>query len=236
MTEIFTTMNPLRKILRFLNAILALGCAILLVGCSQETPAIGNAVITPSDATGTKKIHSAPRDISIGDRIEIFVREDASFNAIYSVRESGDIIIPKVGRIKVSGLSIPEAETKIKGALEPDQLQVATVIVDRLQYRHHSPSGKASMIIYLTGKVRAPGQHSIPINGETRIGLYEALLIGGGITKFADIQKIHALRTGKGGLKTKISMNVRGINQGKAADLPARSGDIIVVPERIFGF
>jgi hypothetical protein len=31
-------------------------------------------------------------------------------------------------------------------------------------------------------------------------------------------------------------MNVRGINQGKAADLPARSGDIIVVPERIFGF
>ena len=229
-------MTPLRKILRFLNAILALGCAIILVACNQETPAIGNAVITPSDATGTKKIDPALRTISIGDRIEIFVREDASFNEIYSVRESGDIIIPKVGRIKVAGLSIPEAETKIKGTLEPEQLQVATVIVDRLQYQHRSPSGQANIIIYLTGKVRAPGQHSIPITGELRIGLYEALLIGGGITKFADTQKIHALRTGKEGLKTKISMNVRGINQGKAADIPAQSGDIIVVPERIFGF
>ena len=236
MTEILTPMTPIRKILSSFAAILALGCTILHVGCNQETPAIGNAIITPSDATGTKKINPPLRDISIGDRIEIFVREDSSFNEIYSVRESGDIIIPKVGRIKVAGLSIPEAETKIRETLEPNQLQIATVIVDRLQYQHRAPSGQASMIIYLTGKVRAPGQHSIPITGEMRIGLYEALLIGGGVTKFADIQKIHALRTGKGGLKTKIAMNVRGINQGKSADIPAQAGDIIVVPERIFGF
>jgi len=222
--------------MNYLNATLALGCTILLGGCNQDAPSIGNSIINPSNATGTKKIASALRDISIGDRIEVFVKEDASFNEIYSVRESGDIIIPKVGRIKVAGLSIPEAETRIKGTLEPDQLKTATVIVDRLQYHHRSPSGQASIIIYLTGKVRSPGQHNIPINDEMRIGLYEALLIGGGITKFADIQKIHALRTGQGGLKRKIAMNVRGINQGKSADIPARSGDIIVVPERIFGF
>ncbi|MFP6873985.1 MAG: polysaccharide biosynthesis/export family protein [Verrucomicrobiales bacterium] len=229
-------MNPCRKILHPLNTFLALGCAVFLNGCSQEDPARGNAVIPPSAATGTKTNELAIRAISIGDRIEIFVREDPSFNEIYSVRESGDIIIPKVGRITVNGLSVPEAEAKIKQTLEPDQLQIATVIVDRLQSHHRTPSGQPSIIIYLTGKVKAPGQHSIPVTGGMRIGLYEALLIGGGITKFGDTQKIHALRTGQGGLKTKISMNVRGINQGKSADIPAQSGDIIVVPERIFGF
>lgn len=188
---------------------------------------------TVAHSIETKK---PPRKIAIGDRIEIFVKEDTSFNDIYSVRESGDIIIPKVGRIKVAGLSVFEAEAAIKANLEPEQLQIATVIVDRLQNRSLTAAGQSSIIVYLTGKVKSPGQHTIPVAANTSLGLYEALLIGGGTTKFADIQKIHALRNGKDGLKSKIRMNVREINQGRAADIKARSGDIIVVPERTFGF
>ena len=192
-------------------------------------------LVQQSTATFIEK-KNPPRNIAIGDRIEIFVKEDTSFNDIYSVRESGDIIIPKVGRIKVAGLSVYKAEATIKSKLEPEQLQIATVIVDRLQNKSLTAAGQSSIIVYLTGKVKSPGQHIIPITTNTPLGLYEALLIGGGTTKFADLQKIHALRNGKDGLKSKIQMNVREINQGRAADTNALSGDIIVVPERTFGF
>jgi len=193
-------------------------------------------VVQQSTAAYSIKKKKTPRNIAIGDRIEIFVKEDTSFNDIYSVRESGDIIIPKVGRIKVAGLSVFEAEATIKANLEPEQLQIATVIVDRLQNKSLTAAGQSSIIVYLTGKVKSPGQHTIPVAANTPLGLYEALLVGGGTTKFADIQKIHALRNGKDGLKSKIQMNVRKINQGRAPDINARSGDIIVVPERTFGF
>jgi len=222
--------------LRLVKPVIALILLTFHASCSKEHAKRGNATTPPSHSIGKKDTAPALRDIAIGDRIEVFVREDPSFNEIYPVRESGDIIIPKVGRIRVAGLSIFEAETKIKSALEPNQLQTATVIVDRLQNKTRTPSGAAGIIIYLTGKVKAPGQHTIPTTGSRSVGLYEALLIGGGTTKFADIQKIHALRSGTGGLKSKIRMNVKGINQGESADIPARSGDIIVVPERIFGF
>ena len=193
-------------------------------------------LVQQSTATSSIEKKNPPRNIAIGDRIEIFVKEDTSFNDIYSVRESGDIIIPKVGRIKVAGLSVYKAEATIKSKLEPEQLQIATVIVDRLQNKSLTAAGQSSIIVYLTGKVKSPGQHIIPITTNTPLGLYEALLIGGGTTKFADLQKIHALRNGKDGLKSKIQMSVREINQGRAADINARSGDIIVVPERTFGF
>jgi len=217
------------------KATLAIVCVSLHFGCTQA-PDNRKALNPPPRPVGTANHSPALRDIAIGDRIEIFVKEDPSFNDIYPIRESGDIIIPKVGRIKLSGLSIFEAEKNIKATLEPEQLQTATVIVDRLQNKASSPASQSSVIIYLTGKVKAPGQHTIPTGEGRSVGLYEALLIGGGTTKFADIQKIHALRSGKGGLKSKIPMNVKDINQGKAADIFARSGDIIIVPERTFGF
>ncbi len=222
--------------LRLINAVIALILLTLNSSCTQEVARRDNPPAPASHSIGKNNTNPTLRDIAIGDRIEVFVKEDPSFNEIYPVRESGDIIIPKVGRIPVAGLSIFEAESKIKSTLEPNQLQTATVIVDRLQNKTRTPSGQTGIIIYLTGKVKAPGQHTIPTTGERSVGLYEALLIGGGTTKFADVQKIHALRTGNGGLKAKIRMNVKGINQGESADIPARSGDIIVVPERIFGF
>ena len=44
--------------------------------------------------------------------------EDARFNGVYGVREQGDIIIPIVGRIPVAGVSVKEAEKRVKEALE----------------------------------------------------------------------------------------------------------------------
>ena len=51
-----------------------------------------------------------------------------------SSREAGDIIIPRLGRIKVAGLSVKATEGRIASALESgQQIANANVIVDRLR-------------------------------------------------------------------------------------------------------
>lgn len=68
------------------------------------------------------------------------------------------------------------------------------------------------------------------------MGVYEAILIAGGISRFGDDQKVHLLRTGDDGRKHKIPVNIRLIERGEAGDPPIGHGDIVVVPERVFGF
>ena len=66
-----------------------------------------------------------------GEKLKIFVVEDSSFNGVYMVRRGGYIIMPAVGRIPVTGKTVPEAEQAISAALEETQLARATVMVER---------------------------------------------------------------------------------------------------------
>lgn len=112
----------------------------LLVGCKSGVdpngeipPAVQARSAKPGESGEPEaRLIKVTKDIKMYDRLEIFVTEDPQFNGVYTVRESGDIIIPIVGRVPVEGFSVEEAEKTIKERLERGQLQKATVIVDRL--------------------------------------------------------------------------------------------------------
>lgn len=165
----------------------------------------------------------------------MFVMEDPSFNGIYKIREKGDIIIPKVGRIAVQGLTVESAQSKIQQTLLHSQLTSATVILDRLTQpgvRNFSDTPK--MLVFVTGKVNKPGQHMIAVEGGNGVLAYEALLIAGGTTPFADEKHSYILRKGSQGSRQKIPLDLRAIRQGDANDVPLLEGDMIFVPERRF--
>ena len=178
----------------------------------------------------------APDDsIKIGETLELFVLEDPQFNGSYKVREKGDIIIPKVGRISVAGLSSNAAQVKIKGILESNQLTKATVIADRLS----TPAGTnfaevPKLLVFVTGKVVKPGQHLIAIENGSTVYAYEALLIAGGVAPFADERKAYILRRNPAGARQRIELDLRSIRQGSASDVPLAEGDMICVPEKRF--
>jgi protein involved in polysaccharide export with SLBB domain len=212
------------------------------------------------------------KEIKMYDRLELFVTEDPQFNGVYTVRESGDIIIPIVGRIPVEGSSVEEAEKTIKERLERGQLQKATVIVDRLLrwwwfndnhnrgyggyvgYGDHDfansrrgisnglfggndkTSAGDEVSFFLTGKVNSPGQKSLPLPEGRPLGVYEAILMSGGLGRFGDPKKVHIMRMGKGGKRVKVGVDVKKIMEGELADMPIGEGDVIVVPEKVFGF
>lgn len=182
-----------------------------------------------------------------GDSLELFVEEDDAFNGTYPVREQGDIIIPSVGRIQVAGLSVGSAGSRVKTELESRHLKKATVILDRVGRAEVpqdtaaaaaavAPPAAPKLTIYLNGKVNRPGQHRIDLPASGHLGVYEAILIAGGLSNFADTAKVHVLRNNHDGRKTKIPVNIAGIEKGLEKDPPIGNGDIVVVPEKVFGF
>jgi len=189
---------------------------------------------------------SAGGSVKTGDTLELFVEEDDAFNGTYPVREQGDIIIPSVGRIQVAGLSLGSAGSRIKTELEARHLKKATVILDRVgraavEQEAVAPRAPAApvapkMSIYLNGKVNRPGQHRVTVPASGRVGAYEAILMAGGISRFGDPARVHVLRNDSEGKKHKIPVNILNIEKGLEVDPPIGDGDIVVVPEKVFGF
>lgn len=219
------------------------------VGASVYPPAALPEVeeVSPAKPAPAQRSWGSSSAIRPGDSLELFVKEDNSFDGKYTVRERGDIIIPSLGRIPVSGMSVVDAGSRIRSELEATHLKKATVIIDRVGRapKPNVPAGGQTagvakktplMKIYMTGKVTRPGQHRIPIPQSGELGVYEAILIAGGLSQFADPRKVHLLRNEATGKKRKIPVNIRSIEEGMTSDPAIGDGDIVVVPEKVFGF
>lgn len=225
----------------------ATAALFLIVGCESGAdvptgPIPAPRLPEPPPAQSATKADDS--SIIVGDRLQLFVMEDHSFNQELVVRERGDIILAPFGRIPVSGLSVEGAEKKIQGFLERDQLKKATVILDRVGRGRPEGGDKpdpirdnsTKILVYMTEKVNRPGQHVITLPQGKPVGVYEAILITGGMDRMGDETKVYILRSDENNVKQKIPINVRAIRQGSMADPPIGHGDIVVVPERVFGF
>lgn len=210
-------------------------CALWIVGCQHPEQAnVLSGRVFPKNRTNSTRTHTeAP--IQVGDTLEIFVAEDPSFNGVYKIRERGDIILPKLGRVLVAGLSVDQAQARISQELQSSQLKTASVIADRVGGGPVATFEDApKLLMYVTGKVNRPGQHLIATAKNGGVFAYEALLIAGGVAPFGDEHNAYILRRESGGNRTKIPFDIRSIRQGRSNDIPLEEGDMICVPERRF--
>lgn len=170
-------------------------------------------------------------NIQVGDVIDVFVIEDSSFNGPFEVRPSGDIIMPKVGRISVRGLSLSEAESRIKSELQANQLRQATVIVD--------PGNRGAvgggLTVRMSGEVGQTGRVTLQPLGNAPVSAYQAIVESGGFKIFANKKRCYILRNDRFGVQ-RIDVNFIDVETGKANDPPLIEGDCVVVPRKGFGF
>jgi len=219
-----------------LRAIQSIALLLSFVGCAGDKSARNISFAAPKMGQISRPVIEN-QGIKVGDTIELFIMEDSSFNGVYKVREKGDIIIPKVGRIVIANLSVESAQARIKQTLESSQLTSATVIADRISSAAApavSFEETPKLLVYLTGKVNRPGQHMVAVGEGDSVSAYEAVLIAGGIAPFADERDAYILRRAGGMSRNKIHLDLRSIRQGKAPDVPLVNGDMICVPERRF--
>ena len=209
---------------------------LLVSSCSSVSESQRAKIDEPSIGFGNNITSSGYRT-SVGDALDVYVLEDSSFNGLYVVRPSGDIIIPKAGRIQVVNLALEEVESRVRKVLEADQLTKSTVIVDPIRRgpAEGDSAGVAGLTVYLSGSVLKRGRCVVPYVGNARVSAYQAITDSGGFAAFANKRRSYILRRDGNSGSLRIPVDFVAIERG-GGDVILQDGDTIVVPQKIFGF
>ncbi|MBD2506019.1 polysaccharide biosynthesis/export family protein [Nostoc muscorum FACHB-395] len=150
-------------------------------------------------------------------------RQDLSFQAVIS--PEGTIVVPQVGTVSLQGLTLEEAQEKIRLGLSrffPDPIIVVSL------------AGARPVQVTVSGEIFRPGIY--PINSATpRVA--DALLISGGSTLNADLRQIQVRRKLIDGsvISQTIDLYAALQNGGSIPNLRLQDGDAILIPRREVG-
>ena len=156
--------------------------------------------------------------ISAEDVIEISVWKEPDLQREAIVRPDGGISFPLVGNVQAAGLTPQELEETIRAGIEtfiPD----AVVTVSVLEVR--------GMRIYVTGKVRSPGQFVVG----RYVDVVQAITLAGGLTPFANTSNIQIIRR-EGPQEQVFEFNYDQIERGRnmSQNIMLESDDVVLVP------
>lgn len=162
--------------------------------------------------------------IQPGDLVEIKVYREEDMDRTLRVSTNGSITFPLVGNIKISGLTVSEAEKKLEQAL---QAYIKTPSVSFLIKEY------ANKTVYVLGQVKKPS--SISILPEKTMTLLEAITSAGGFTDVSAISKVKILRM-ENGVQKSIEVDVSQITKegNKQYDVPLKPADVVFVPQSLF--
>ena len=86
--------------------------------------------------------------------------------------------------------------------------------------------------IFVTGAVKQPDVYEVP--RDEPITVLKAVTLAGGTTDRAAKKKVQIMRSDPDGNRVTLTVNLRGIQRGKAEDPLLQKGDIVLVPETFF--
>lgn len=89
-------------------------------------------------------------------------------------------------------------------------------------------------IIYVTGRVNAPGV--LPLDIDEELTAYTAILRAGGFARFAALKRVYVIRDRGNGEKVKLPINIKDVKKGSVPDIVLQGLDIVVIPEKFFSF
>lgn len=133
----------------------------------------------------------------------------------YMVAKDGTINLPIMGQINVLGLTLNEAQDRLKERAE-EYLKEPTVQVKFLNYK-----------INIIGEVANPG---IYYNYEGSISLLDALSMANGITTFADMKKVVVKRTDKGDVLKTFNVNLTDNSIYASEVYYLQPNDVVYIP------
>jgi protein involved in polysaccharide export with SLBB domain len=178
------------------------------------------------------------RNIFSGDRLSITIQESPDMNATYGVDGDGTILLGELGRINIVGMTMEQAETKIKAFLENKYFKVATVGITLNEFVKGSVTvmgaigsgGDSTTSSFGYGG----GKHTIAFSGDQIVTVFEAIVQAGGLHPRANAEEIMILRWKPGSIQREIrTINVRDMFEKLdfTGDEYLRPRDIVYVPK-----
>lgn len=175
-------------------------------------------------ALDQKNKSQANYKIQPGDLIEITVFKEPDMSRTLRISGNGTVTFPLAGNLKMSELSVPEAENFLAVKLS-DYIKAPQVTIFIKEYGNKQ--------IYVLGEVKKPGAIQLPT--ERKLTVLEAITLAGGFTDIAAPDRTKVLRNANGqnqSIQVEIS---RITKQGdKSADIALEPNDTIFVPQSFF--
>lgn len=154
-----------------------------------------------------------------GDEIIIDIWGNSQLAIQQTISPDGDVVLPDVGRLVLSGLKMKDATRRIKNAfarvysdLNSGETQLKVTI------------GKLRSIqVNILGEVAAPGTYTI----SSLSTAFHALYVAGGVSSIGTLRNINIYRGGKSFASVDIYQYLmKGENQG---DVILKDGDVVLV-------
>jgi polysaccharide export outer membrane protein len=150
------------------------------------------------------------------DVLAVNVWKEPDLSRSVPVRPDGKITLPLIGDVEANGSTPEQLQAKLEtGLAEYISKPSVTVIVQEAK------SHKFNVI----GEVVKPGTYVL--SGPMTV--LDAIALAGGFREWAKMKSIYILRAGPHG-RQRIPFNYKQVVNGKAADIPLKIRDTVVVP------
>lgn len=167
--------------------------------------------------------------LSLGDRIRVAVFQEDDLSAIPRINAQGMVTLPLIGDVRVSGLTVSEAQSHIERAFRDGRfLRSPQVNITVEEY--------APREVSILGQVRNPGKYALPV--ESTLTVVELVTRAGGFTDIGKGTEVRVTRIGPDGQETNFTVDVESVIRGRGKSrvednsMLLEAGDIVYVPER----
>lgn len=210
----------------------------ILSEAQPETPALPEVGLSPevepaAAAEAQKPAKKIEEEISeqnngykvgIDDVLDISILQPEKLANTVTVAPDGSINFPYVGNLQVKGLTLLEVQELVQEKLADGYMKYPVVAVALRENR--------SKKFFVYGEIMKPGTYLLDENTT----VLKAISMAGGFTKYGSSSRVKVLRAKEqeSGYET-LKVNVSAVMNGDAkADIPLKSGDIVVVSEGMF--
>lgn len=150
-----------------------------------------------------------------GDQIDVRVWGQINFSQPLTIDRSGDVFLPQVGRISLSGLQFGQVQEAIRSAIGRVYKNFEiNVNMGRLR----------SIEVFIVGQARRPGTYTV----SSLSTLVNAIFASGGPSSRGSMRRIELKRNDK--VITTFDMYDLLLQGDKSKDVPLQAGDVIFIP------
>ncbi|MDP6826220.1 MAG: polysaccharide biosynthesis/export family protein [Pseudomonadales bacterium] len=179
---------------------------------------LGMLLLTSSIGLSAAESTADGYRISPEDVLEISVWKEPDLQRKVVVRPDGGLSFPLAGDMRAAGLTPIELEANITEKLR-EYIPEAVVTVSVVEIK--------GLRIYVTGKVRSPGQYVVG----RYVDVLQALTMAGGLTTFADANDIRVIRR-EGDVEAVYQFDYNEVENGEnlSQNIVLHTDDVVVVP------
>ncbi|MDP4611169.1 MAG: polysaccharide biosynthesis/export family protein [Opitutales bacterium] len=214
---------------------LLLACSFILLGASLPAQDDGGGSFGDSSSASTSAGNGSSSSgvgmvvgenylLKPSDVISVEIYKEPDLNKSVRVEGEGSVSLALIGKVKIAGMTVAEAQSLITDLYNRDYLvdpQVSVVVVSF-----------SSKVVRILGSVNAPGVVDIPPDRD--LTLTEAIAGANGVSRLGNPKSITIKRVDESGRASQMEVNFsRILTDPNVKDIILQEGDTIWVPERI---